>query len=387
MKKTVVLLFFKAISTFLYSQSDSLAAPPPLSKADNIASCRKELLTSFLQDDPAGASLWIDSLSRLEDAQYAGLIWDERWLLYYWTESYGTLLAEVSAFSEEQRALQSWKVQPPKDSLFEWIDLTINERRFDLFNSIRSAFLNEEEKAFTTLLLEYLLRLNHDEEEWANRLQSFEDHYPSSKYRAFVKSIKPTILKPSSQGLGISGGFLAGNWTDQLERNLGIPYAMQLDLYFWDRRWNYLFDFAIGGPSLRRDIVANNAIWPKKDPTTFFTVGLNLGYDIINRSKIRIYPTIGGGFGMIKPTEPDEDEEPLPDFYDNFYFRQFHLSAALTADIKLFSSQNAPKGSYHGVKLKFGWNRLNFGAKNEYLRGDLLYLAVHYNLFAIIPKT
>jgi hypothetical protein len=198
-------------------------------------------------DDPAGASLWIDSLSRLEDAQYAGLIWDERWLLYYWTESYGTLLAEVGSFSEEQRALQSWKIQPPKDSLFEWIDLTINERRFDLFNSIRSAFLNEEEKAFTTLLLEYLLRMNHDEEEWANRLQAFEDRYPSSKYRAFVKSIKPVILKPSSQALGISGGFMAGNWTDQLERNLDIPYALQFDLYFWNKRWNYLWQAILFG--------------------------------------------------------------------------------------------------------------------------------------------
>lgn len=390
MKKNLIFLLLQATSCFLYGQSDSLATPPTLSRADKIASARKELIGSFLMDDPAGASLWIDSLSRLEDAQYAGLIWDERWLLYYWTESYGTLLAEVGSFSDEQRALQSWKIQPPKDSLFEWIDLTINERRFDLFNSIRSAFLNEEEKAFTTLLLEYLLRMNHDEEEWANRLQAFEDRYPSSKYRAFVKSIKPVILKPSSQALGISGGFMAGNWTDQLERNLDIPYALQFDLYFWNKRWNYLFDFAIGGPNLRRDIVASNTIWPKKDPTTFFTLGLNLGYDIINRSKIRVYPTVGGGFGMIKPTEPDEDEEPLPDFYDNFYFRQFHLSAAITADIKLFSSENsewnAPKGSYHGIRLKFGWNRLNFGAKNEYLRGDLLYLSVHYNLFAIIPK-
>jgi hypothetical protein len=104
-----------------------------------------------------------------------------------------------------------------------------------------------------------------------------------------------------------------------------------------------------------------------------------------------VFPSVGFGFGLLKPTEPDEDEAELPDYYSFFNFKEFHLAAAITTDIKLFNTANtdwdAPKGSYHGIRLKLGWNGLNFGAKNDYLRGELLYLAVHYNLFSILPKT
>jgi hypothetical protein len=391
MKKLTLFLLFQAFSSVIIAQTDSLPEPKSLPTSEKISSCRKELLASFLMEDPAGTGLWMDSLARLEDANYTGLIWDERWLLYYWTESYGTLLAEVSMFNENERALQSWKIQPPKDSLFEWIDYSLNERRYDIFGSIRNAFLTEEEKAFTTLLLEYLLRLNHEKEEWAGRLQAFEDRYPGSKFNGFVRTIKPAIQKPSRHALGISGGFAGGNWTDQLERNLGIPYALSFDLYYWSKRWNYSFDATIGGPYIRRDISENGFVWPKEDPTTFVLLGLNLGYDIVNRPKIRVFPSVGFGFGLLKPTEPDEDEAELPDYYSFFNFKEFHLAAAITTDIKLFNTANtdwdAPKGSYHGIRLKLGWNGLNFGAKNDYLRGELLYLAVHYNLFSILPKT
>jgi len=390
MKTITTLLIFNCISLFSFAQADSLPAPKPDSRPEKIAASRRELLASFLIDDQVGTGLWMDSLARLEDENYAGLIWDERWMLYFWTEAYGTLLAEVSSFDANQRALQAWKTQPPKDSLFEWVDFSLNERRYDIFSSIRKAFLNEEEKAFTTLLLEYLLRLNTNEEEWAERLQSFENHYPSSRFLGFVRSVKPVILKPTNKAFGISGGLLVGNWRGDIERSLATPYTFNFDLYYWTERWNFLFDASIGGPSLRRDIFVGNEVWPEDDPTSFLTFGLNIGYDIVNASKLRIFPSIGGGVGLLRPPTPDEDEDPLPEYYDDFNFTEFHFTAAVTADIKLFQKNyrdwNTPKGSYHGIRLKFGWNGLNFGKKNADLQGEMLYFAVHYNLFAILAK-
>jgi hypothetical protein len=390
MKKHFILLIFSILSGVSFAQTDSLPSPKPPAKPVAIAEARRALLASFLENDPAGTGLWMDSLSRLENELFAGLIWDERWLLYYWTESYGTLLEEVSVFDENQRALQSWKTQPAADSLFEWVDYTLNERRFEIFSSIRSAFLNEEEKVFTTLLLEYLLRLNHEEEEWAERLQSFEKLYPSSRFLAFVRSIKPKILKPSNSAISFSGGLLVGSWNGDIERSLATPYAFHLDAAFWKKRWNWSLDFAVGGPKITRDLVQSGEVWPEKDPTNFLLVGINAGYDIVNSSKIRIYPSVGGGFGLLRPPTPGEDEDPLPDYYRNFNFSEFHLSAAITTDIKLFSKNHRdwdlPKGSYHGIRLKFGWNGLNFGQKNEALRGQMFYFAVHYNLFAVMSQ-
>lgn len=390
MKRIFFFLILHLLTVLSSAQTDSLPAPATDSKFEKISTSRRELLQSFLMDDPAGAGLWIDSLARLEDENFAGLIWDERWLLYYWTESFGTLLEEVSRFDEDQRALQYWKTQPPPDSLFEWIDFRINERRFDLFGSIRNAFLNEEEKAFTTLLLDYLLRLNKDEEEWAERLQGFENRYPSSRFLAFVRSIKPHILKPTNKAGGLSGGLLVGNWNGELERTLHSPIAFNLDAYYWVDRWNFLFDGTFGGPRLARDLYVDTDVWPKDDPTSFFTLGLQLGYDIVNASKIRIFPSLGGGIGFLKPPTPEEDEDPLPDYYNSFRFAEFHLSAAMNIDLKLFIKNyrnwHTPKGSYHGIRLKFGWNGLNFGKENSDLQGRMLFFAVNYNFFAFIPR-
>lgn len=390
MKNNFIFLIINFLSVGLFAQTDSLPAPKTTSKPEQITSSRHELLASFLMDDPAGAGLWMDSLSRLEDETFAGIIWDERWLLHYWTESYGTLLEEVSRFDETQRAIQSWKTQPQQDSLFEWLDFTLNEKRFELYSSIRNAFLSEEEKAFTTLLLEYLLRLNTNEEEWAERLQSFENHYPASRFLAFVRSVKPVILKPTNKAFGFTGGLLAGNWNGKIERTLNTPFMFHFDGFYWANRWNFLFDCSIGGPKISRDLVENEEIWPEGDPTNFILLGLNIGYDIVNATKIRIYPSVGGGFGLLNPPTPDEDEEPLPDYYDNFRFRSFHLNAAMTADIKLFQKDyrewNAPKGSYHGIRLKFGWNGLRFGKQNPSLQGEMFYFAVNYNIFAYLTS-
>lgn len=390
MKKIYITLIFTFLGTMGFGQTDSLPTPKSNAKPEKISASRSELLAAFLMDDPAGAGLWMDSLARLEDETFAGLIWDERWLLYFWTESYGTLLEEVSQFDDTQRAIQSWKTQPQQDSLFEWIDFTLHEKRFEIYNSIRNAFLSEEEKAFTSLLLEYLLRLNTNEEEWAERLQSFENHYPSSRFLGFVRSVKPVILKPTNKAIGLSAGLLIGNWDGKIERTINTPFMLNLDAFYWVNRWNFLFDFSVGGPKLTRDLVENEEIWPEDDPTNFILLGLNLGYDIVNKPKIRIYPSVGGGLGLLNPPTPEEDEEPLPDYYDNFRFSSFYLNAALTADIKLFQKDyrewNAPRGSYHGIRLKFGWNGLNFGKQNPSLQGEMFYFAVNYNIFAYLTS-
>lgn len=85
----LLLFFYCFFSPLAFSQ---------VSKATHIANARKELIISFQQDDPAGTSLWMDSLARLEDEVYAGLLWDERWLLYFWLEAYGSVFDEAARF-------------------------------------------------------------------------------------------------------------------------------------------------------------------------------------------------------------------------------------------------------------------------------------------------
>jgi hypothetical protein len=71
-------------------------------------------------------------------------------------------------------------------------------------------------------------------------------------------------------------------------------------------------------------------------------------------------------------------------------FFDFHLSAALNLDLKIFRKNyldwGTAKGSYHGVRLKFGWNGHRFGRQFEGIRGDMLYVSANYGIFAVLPK-
>lgn len=386
---TTLLLLFQLIS-FANAQSDPAESSGLTRTRLAIVSTRKELLNSFLSDDPAGVGLWADSLGRLEDANFASLMWDERWLLYFWSETYGTALEEAATMDANLRVQQSWKIQPPKDSLFEWVDYTLFENRFKVYESIQNAFLSTEEKAFATMLFDYLLRNTRNEEEWAEQLQNFENTYPGSRFLPFVRSIKPNVIKPSTKALGISAGFMAGNWNNNLERTLRSPYAFSFDAYYWTERWNLVLDGFVGGPLIDRNVTEEGYIWPKGDQTTLLAFGLQFGYDVINSPKLRVFPSIGGGIGMLSPATPAEDEDPLPDYYENFDFTEFHLSGALTTDVKLFSKNyrdwGTPKGSYHGLRLRLGWNGLQFGKQNPALKGSMLYLSIQYNFFGFLPK-
>lgn len=387
MRNVLILGLMTLWAISLKAQTDSIRTPKPQLLEQRINAARLELKSSFINQDPAGAGLWLDSLNRLEDDSYIGVNWDERWLLYYWAENYGALLAETSQFGANERNIQAWKVPPPADSLFEIIDSTMYERRFDQFQNIRHAFLNDEEKAFSTLLLEYLLRMNKDEDDWAERLDAFENKYPASRFNYFLGSVKPALLKPANKGFGLSMQFVSGSWSKEIERSLNPLFAAQFDCYYWVDRWNITLNALFGGPRLARAVTDGEEIWPKNDPTSFASFGLELGYDIVNNSKVRIFPAIGGALASLKPPTPDEDsEEEVPSYYDNFTFLEGHFTASITADAKLFGKNHrdwgVPKGSYHGVRLRVGYNFLNFKGQNEMLGGNLFYFAVGYNLFA-----
>ncbi|MFN4081963.1 MAG: hypothetical protein ACK4NS_13775, partial [Saprospiraceae bacterium] len=60
-------------------------------------------------------------------------------------------------------------------------------------------------------------------------------------------------------------------------------------------------------------------------------------------------------------------------------------------ELKIFRKNyldwGATQGSYHGVRLKLGWNGHRFGRQFEGIRGDVLYVSVNYSIFAFMPKT
>jgi hypothetical protein len=379
MKHLLVALASIFFTGFLYAQERTIT-----NKAATIAVVRNELKTAFLADDPAIASLWMDSLARLEDPFFVALAWDERWLLYYWTEAYGNLFAEAMGLDADARTRLSWKIQAPRDSLFEWIDYSLNERRFELFDRINRAFLTEDEKVFAVLQLEYLLRLETDEKQKAVKIESFKKRFPNSRFNRYLESIKPRIAEPVDKAFSLDVLFTNGTWTGNLERYFKPGYGIDVGLGYWSKRWNVLLRGIFTGQSLDRDIVDDSYVWPKGESSSFKSFNMEVGYDVLHKTKIRVFPSVGGGFAGLHPPSPDEDEDPLPDYYDLFRYNTFYLSGALNADIK-FNRRNASaetkKDDYQGVRVRLGYRRLNFDRKNPLLKGNTFFFSIGYNLF------
>lgn len=368
----------------LHAQTDSSAAPGAKpGRYDQIAAGRKALLAGFLNGDHTEVQIWKDSLARLEDDNYAALVWDERWLLYVWEGSYGNLFEEVAAFDERARSLASYKIQPQPDSLYEWLDHSLYEQRYDLFQNLRNSFLSEEERVFSTLIIEYLLRMNTNALDWNNRVDSFAGRYPNSRFNNFLKSTKTFVAKPGKSAWNLAVLFHSGTWRDELDRTLTPLYAGDFGIAYWKNRWNVGVNLTIGSCKLDRDVYEKNYLWPKKDAATFIAPELEIGYDIIRNAKMRVYPALGGGMSILRAPQAGDEEEPLPDYYYYFKFRQGFAMATLTTDIKLgrrFSpSPSEPEGSYNAVRLRLGYRRMFLGEQNPALEGDMLFIAVGLN--------
>lgn len=387
MKYFLFTLLFNITSLFAAAQTDSVSTG--LSAGEKIVAARKELITSFLAEDYVSTGLWMDSLRNLENIEYIGLVWDERWLLYYWTESYGNLFEEVANFSEMERTIDDLRNQPPQDSMFEWLDFVLHERRFDMFQSIQKAFLNEEEKAFTTLLLEYLLRLEHDEAEWAARLETFLKRYPDSRFGNYISYIKPKIKKRPENPVGFGLDFLLtqGNWRDQLERTLRPAFGVDFGIMLWQKRWSYMFRMVFTGQKLGRDIErAPGDVWPKGESSSYLTPSLDVGFAIINKPKFRCSPSVGVGFATLKPTTIEDDDGNTISEYPGFTFRSGVFNTSLSFDVKLHEIdesevfENSAKG-YGAIRARMGYRWMNLGKKNPILVGDTFFFAIGYAFF------
>jgi len=384
MKHLLLLFSLFVFQTYGTAQQDVFIES---SKTTQIRKARLQLDTAFLYDDLPTASLWIDSLIRLEDENYVGLVWDEQWLLYYWSGLFSNVLDEAARYNAEVRQQQSWKTQPPDDSLFDHLDRTLLERRYNIFAEIERAFLNEEEKAFATLLLEYLLRTNTDRVEWNTKIENFLKKYPSSRFSTYLRTIKPHIPKRGKDGFGAFITFKNGQWLGEMERTARPINGLEFGFSYWRNRFNCQLVAAVGSARLDRDVFESGFIWPKGETYTSTMYYLEVGYDLLNKPKLRIFPTVGGGYNGFRPTTPEDDKDPNPDYYELFRYPAGHLQAVLNVDLKWRSYTNrfngVPNGSYHGPRIRVGYQWTNRGGQNPALGGDLFFLAVGYTLLTM----
>ncbi len=264
------LLILLLIPFGAHGQTDSLPTTE-----QQIATCRQEIIQAFSNDDKQEAGIWMDSLRRLEDNVYLTTQWDERWLLYYWTENYPPLFQEVARFSNAGEEANSYKVPPPADSLFDRLDSRIFAERESYFLQLQQAALPAEESEFAVLLLEYLLRISIQENEteaYDARLNQFLSRYSNTRFSGFIHKRMYNTAPPGNWALGADILFLRGNWTDMLERNLRTCYGADLGLSFWKNRWNLFLRIPLGFQKLANPLEEKGFVWEKDESSVYFGI-------------------------------------------------------------------------------------------------------------------
>ncbi|TNE67846.1 MAG: autotransporter outer membrane beta-barrel domain-containing protein [Bacteroidetes bacterium] len=383
-RQIFAILILATCSISLSAQPDSLADAGLL---PFIQEGRKEMIRSFEETNRPEVQFWMDSLQRLENELFLTLQWDERWLLYLWLENYSALFAEVQIFDSGLEEVELLKLAPPPDSLFQHLDVRLYEERAYLFDQVRKAWLSAEERAFTSLLINYLLRLSTEEPEasaFDKQLNAFLKEYPSSRFTWYIHRHLYNIKPPGNWAFCMDLLFLNGNWTEGMERTLRPAYGGEIALGYWVKRWNAGLRLAVGGQKLDRDMDEKGFIWPEEDPSTFFAIELETGYDIYNKPRLRIFPSFGGGFGSVRPSE--NEEEPNPVYYDHFKFNGWHLTTALQADVKFNLKSKKVATTYHGVRVRIGHRWLNFEPRNPAMQGNMFFFAVGYTIFGRQPR-
>ena len=355
----------------------------PLAQWAQIAVDRQSLITAFRDGNSTEVRALLDTLRGLESDRYLPLQWDERWLLYFWLEDYNAAFAEVARFTKAWEDNNAMKIAPPADSLFKILDNRLYGDQGQYFEQIRQADLPAEEQTFADLLLNFLLRLSTEEPaaaEFDARLDAFLTQYPTSRFARFMRGRMYNTPPPGNWGLSVDVLFLQGNWSGMLDNNFRTCYGGDFAVGYWNNRWNAYLRIPVGGQKLQRPVEAKGYFWEKDEASTFFGVELEAGYDIISKSRLRILPTVGGGYTTIRP--PLEDEaDPDPDYFDFFRFQGGHLTAAVQADVKFNAGKTNVATSYHGVRVRVGYRWLNLGGENPALRGNMFFFAVGYTMF------
>lgn len=373
--------------TYLFLMLLSLPAAGQINKsleqAVKAAAARDTLIMAFRISDRETCRQYLDTLRRLEDNDYLPLQWDEKWLLYLWLEEYQAALNEAARFTKGWEEWNMMKMPPPKDSLFEVVDNQMYLDRDLYFERIRLSNLSAEDREFAGLLLHFLLRLSPEEpatSEYDARLNAFLQRYPQSRYAHFIRKRMYNTPPPGNWALSFDMLLFQGNWTGALEQNFRTSYGGDFGLAWWGKRWNVYFRVPIGFQKLNRPVVVKGYEWAKDESSNFFALELETGYDLINQPRLRILPTIGGGYSTLRPPGGDEDD-PNPDYFDFFKFRGAHLTAALQADVKFKSTSMNVASSYHGIRVRLGYRWLNLGPENPAIRGNMFFFAVGYTIF------
>lgn len=368
-KYLIGLVFITILANTARAQTPALADTIEL-----ITIARANLRKAVHADNKEQGNAHLKALLSMTSCLHWSLGWDERWLAYHWADQQRALLTELRGYDDISRFIEDYCVLPPSDSLFEQLDLTMYQQREQYGRHLGDLQLTPEEQQFLQLHLEYLLRNNTEVEQ--ERRALFLKDYPNSKYATFVTTFMQLPPKPKKHYFSFDVMAFSTNWTNNMDLTLRPGWGFESALTLHRHRFNFTGKFSASWQDLSRRVYEDTFIWEKGDPSIFNNYGLEVGYNLLNRAKIRIAPALGAGISKVyAPSDSSQYTDPQT----IFNYTSVNWGAGVTFDLKMFPKSSYSKGlksaPYNGVRVRVGYQQLFLHRQQEDLKGNMLYLA------------
>jgi hypothetical protein len=344
----------------IFAQTDSLMRVISLEsniKPEKISQARAYLKTAFEEEDWGTVNAWLGFLETdLDDEEYAATLSDERWLLYFWTGNYATLFAEVSKYTQLVNEKIQYQEPPTTDGLFELVDKESYKRRFELVKNMQSAFLSEDEKAFGSLLLDYLLRLDDNEaikKEKNEKIINFLKKYPKSRFQNYAQNYMFDGETAKKRSFGFDMLVNYGKNTHLMGATFKPYYAFNFGIIYGWKKMDVGFRAHFGTQKVRRGFNDGLLYFVPDSSAVVIDLGLELGYTILNTKDLKIAPFAGAGFNWLGVTSDNFTSE---DFGKTF-FKSPSWTTGLSIDFKQIKKKSptfTAKSPYTGLKVRVG---------------------------------
>ena len=363
----LVLLFATACPSFAQIENEILQ-----SKTEKIAKGRAYLLEKFLDRDYDKVKEIKDYLMTLEDDNYIALWPSELYHILQWTKEYGELTSllrsmDSAYFSSPEFTRYSSKVVPGYDDLYKQLCLRGKEDEHLLQFNLQEADLTSEDRAFLTMLLDWLFVEKHylvkDVQADANQTKlnetatQFLSDYPNSVYEYFVRHAirKQYVEKDWGGGLGLNlcSGVSTGAFTRPI-----FGFGFSLDVLY--KR----FDLSLGADMMitktKKDQTysfdgVSGLVYPKGSNCNWTLPYADLSYKVYDGNRVAFAPFVGIG-GLFESYPNNKDKEPeYKDLEKDFLLYR----AGLIFDIKT-GGLDFSKGAFR-FKYEFGLSGLGDG--------------------------
>lgn len=340
-----------------------------MKQSARISTARLALREAFEQEDFGQVNAWLGFLeNNLDSADFATTSLDERWLLFFWTNNFSQLFAEIVDFENIKSKFDD-QIVPREDSLFERVDLYSFQNRHEIFRKIRENFLSEEEQAFAVLTLDWLLR--EDQTEPLRKIRNeksaaFLKKYPQSRFRDFVYRHLYDEVEVSPKIFGVDFFFNFGKADGAHGINFKPLFGGEMDVFFEYLRIRTGITARFGGQNVRRSFQHKTKFIEPDSTAAVIDLGWEFGYRLVRAERFSVYPSLGNGISILSVSESIE-------FGEKVVFTTFYSLPALNLDFKLGKK---PALDSPTLRFRLGYKLQNFGKKNAELAGNQILVSI-----------